>query len=232
MLSIRNKVMADLYMLVRKEAIQFEPQDRIGIDLTTKRPDGSTVGYAVGGIMFHQDSNSLVFHLYDSDGFFIPAKQGPRSLDDLTVRQLVDVRTKVETYVEKAMYRAKHIEAISNCLDQLPERSLYFPGKTMPSVMVDLERDGNISMEGFCSVFKAPETGEILLSGANEAKGPYNYPLNHLTDNGVSTVFSCMGLTLNQALEDGMKKDNSEHKDEKASRRVVSRKAQKNGMTI
>lgn len=232
MLSIRNKVMADLYMLVRKEAIQFEPQDRIGIDLTTKRPDGSTVGYSVGGIMFHQDSNSLVFHLYDSDGFFIPPKQGPRFLDDLTVRQLVDVRSKVENYVEKAMYRAKHIEGISSCLDQLPENSLYFPGKAMPSVMVDLEMDGNISMEGFCSIFKAPQSGEIFLSGANEEKGPYNYPLNHLTDNGVSTVFSCMGLTLNQALKDDMKNDSSESVKEKTSRKVVSRKSQKNGMTI
>lgn len=195
------KIMTDLYMMVRKETIQFEPKDRVRLDVTTKNPDGSVNGYNVGGIMFNQDSGLLVFNLYDDDGYLIVPKQGAYSIANLTTRQLGDVRNIVRNYVEKSMYRAKHVKWISDVLDNTKDNTIFFSGRNMPEGIIDLKKDGHIEITGFNAIFKSPEDGQILLTGANEEVGPFNYPLNELTDNGVSAVASCLGRVLSEKLD-------------------------------
>lgn len=195
------KIITDLYMMVRKEAIQFEPKDRVRLDVTTKNPDGSVNGYSVGGIMFNHYSGSLVINLYDDDGYLVFPKQGDYSLANLTTKQLGELKATVRSYIEQSMYRAKHIKWINQVLDSVEDRDIFFAGRNMPEGIVDLHRDGKLEKTSFCGIFVSPADGEILLTGSNEEVGPFNYPLNELTDIGVSSVASCLGRVLSEKLD-------------------------------
>lgn len=193
----RNQLLSDLYMMVRKEAIQFEPKDRVRLGQSTDRSN-----FYIGGVVFHQDSGTLRFTVFDDKGLVVVPQRTPYTLERLSTGDLASLREKVSLYVEKALFRAKHISLISDCLNDSQDEVIYF--NTKPQCIVDIHKNGHFEVASFESIRRS--FGEIMLTGLIEGKLQYNYSLNELTDTGVSSVASCLGLELTKGQDFGRHK--------------------------
>ena len=201
-ISKKNKALESLYNLVHKEFIVFEPQDRIPIEVRSGEK-----GYTVGSVLYSSDYGRLCVQYFDAEGYLVVPNHTVHFVEDLPEARLKELEAKVVDYVERASYRAAHIKAISDALEQLPGKSYDFAGAHQPTLLVESFHDGHsLDLDTFWSIYKADGVDEILLSGVKrDASGngeQYNYPLNYLTDNGVATVYSAISPVLRKEVSE------------------------------
>jgi len=197
--------MREIAMMVRRETISFEPQDRVKLDLNVRRKDGTPVDYFIGDVYYNFDLSKISFRLYDDAGKLVIGLPENRVLDDsMSSADLAKVSQKVQTYFENSVYRARNVAMIRNMVAQSPEGVLRFhygSGGGPDVCVANLGEDTleHLPVEGVCR----SEDGALLAIIGNPQNGrERNYPFTKLTDMGVSNIASYMSR-----LSATMKKD-------------------------
>lgn len=207
-ISTKWKVMRDIAMMVRKDCITLQPQDRILLDIG--KDAGATKMY-VGQVFYDFDSGNHCFKLYNEQGLLIIPKDGHRVLPGfLTAVQLRSLGDTLSRYVEESVNRARNISEIDRMLAGFNDESIYFTdGSKMPQIMVDYSFDGRLqgpfTVE---SVYRDPSNRDLLWLGT---QGPdygevTNIRLGDVSDMGVSMVHEALSAQLNRL---GIDKDRS-----------------------
>jgi len=215
-ISRKQDFIREIFMMVRKESVSFEPQDRVKLDLTAKTKDGQSVSYYIGNVFYDFDSGKMCYNLYDKEGFLIVPKNGIRVLEDqLTSSELKVVSEKVAEYSRKSIFRAKNVALISDALDSLPDHSIEFSAKNSPEVCIDRQRTGNFDPSYVHGVYKnefVPYNPMFLSVGSPETGETFSYPFADLSDIGVSTVLSSIEQQLGKKLSSEKKAESKQTK--------------------
>lgn len=207
-ISRKQDYIRDIFMMVRKESVSFEPQDRVRLDLKARTKDGKSVSYYVGGVFYDFDSGKMCFDLLNEDGIHIALNDRAGVLDRLTGSELRAVSEKVSLYTQKAIYRAKNMALISDALDGCPERSITFSEANFPRVCIDRHREGSFAPSVVQGVYKTELFNSVYLAvGSPDAGEAFSYPSTDLSDMGVSTLLSSMERELGRKLSSERKAD-------------------------
>lgn len=215
-LSVKNEVLRDIAMMVRKGSIQFDMNDRPMLDLTRiDKKTGRKIEYCVGSIEYDPESyyGGLQYTLYTSNNVYVPKVDGPRPLDTLHEKELVVIRDKVNKYFDMSLSREYNLNIIENMLND-SEGNIKFPNSDIKPVIyfepygygehVKLRVDSifypdeelfHIDKEYFserCVMYSAtpsPEDAKIV--------GPADVveKLKNLNDSSIANILSCVRKT-------------------------------------
>lgn len=180
-------------MMVRRESVVFEPEDRIRLDMTRKIKGGGTVHYDVGEVYYDFDSGKMCYKLFTDSGIQVQRPNGPYFLDeDLTSGELRRVGKTVTDYVEKSIGRGKNLFDIEQMVIDAPDMTVEFENK--PSLYIDINRDGNPVVVKPEKIYNEDEwyadSCDIWLAGKYDDGKPFSFPIIALSDVGLSTVRS------------------------------------------
>lgn len=186
--SKKRDYLREIGMMVRRESIIFDPDDRVRTQLV-----GGGSGCYVGGVRYDYETGRLACTMYGPRGDELVPRDGVSFLDDsLDSQTLCTLSETVARYAEAAMYRARNMSAIMAVIDQSKEQSLDFGSAALsaPVLQVDTRRDGSLEPGRLKGLFR-PNGGSdvymnIYLLGRDE---PFSYPLSRLSDMGVLSVY-------------------------------------------
>ncbi len=199
--------MRSIWMMVRRETISFEPQDRVKLDLEVGMRDGSRKSLYVGDVYYDFDTDRMCFKLYDSDGKLIPSANGPRELEsNLTGEELYRVELRVKEYFHDSLYRARNVAMVSKFLDEMGVDMYVYPYGSGGGPEVCVARSGDDRLEHLPvqGVFRTSDgsRSELFAVIGDPSDGSdFNYPFNRLTDIGVSNVVSSLQRQLGEKHE-------------------------------
>ncbi len=211
-ISRKQDFIRDIFMMVRKESVSFEPQDRVKLGLRVRTKEGESVSYYVGDVFYDFDSGRMCFNLFNGDGHLVVPGDRARVLEEqLTGSELKAVSEKVSLYTQKAIYRAKNMALISEALDGCPERSVTFSESNSPRVCIDRHRSGSFVPAFVRGVYKTDLFNSVYLAvGSPEDGEAFSYPSADLSDMGVSTLLSSMERELGRKLSSERKADSKQ----------------------
>lgn len=214
-ISRKQDFIREIFMMVRKESVSFEPQDRVKLDLPVRPGDGQPVSYYVGGVYYDFDSGKMCFDLFRGDGTRVILSDRSKVLEDnLTGAELKSVSEKVAVYTQKSIYRAKNMALISDVLDECSSRSLTFSEANAPRVCIDRHRDGGFVSEVVTEVYNEPFNAVHLVVGSVANGEGFSYPASDLSDMGVSALLSSIERELGKKLTSERKADSKQARKE------------------
>ena len=197
-LANKEKYIRDISMMVRKEYIQFEPNDRVPIDGLFAKFKGERISYLAGSVGYSPYTGRLKYEMFNDKGAFI----GSKYLDELPGSTLSVLSAKVSTYCDKAMHRSTNISTLKEVVQSLPDKKFtFFIQDGIPQAYIDLNMDGVFRQVMFESVFKGVDD-RFYVSGCTE-EGLFNYPLDQLTDMGIYHVYACLPEHLKENVTQG-----------------------------
>lgn len=183
----KNDVLRDIYSMVRKGAVQFEPGDRIPVEIQTKRSSDTPVTYYIGGVSWDYYSGKLSYTLFDAKSNYIPAAGGFRDFALLKTSEIVRVREAVSSYFGRSLCRMNNLSKLFTLVEQGKE--YFFSENDKPDVYLDIRMDGFCEK---CSVDKLYRHGDILKVCVSDFSGKQlDINASQLTDMGLSNVLSC-----------------------------------------
>lgn len=179
----KENMLKDIYGIVRKGSVQFEPGDYVPININNK---GKDITLLIGGVHYDDSLYDVCYDLYTQD--FDPVRfQQPLKISNLTPNDLCSLGSNLYKYEDYALNRYVNFENIDSLLNDVPEKCIRFERESeMPLARINSSEELRI-----VSVFK-DDKGECfagLLSSRNQIE---NIRLVALTDKVIKNIDSCL----------------------------------------
>lgn len=227
-LSVKNEVLRDIAMMVRKGSIQFNMNDRPMLDLTRiDKKTGRKIEYCVGSISYDPDYGGLQYTLYTSNGLYVPKVDGPRPLDTLYEKELVAIREKVGKYFDMSICRESNLATVLNILCAEGGNITFPDNDVRPVAYLEPWSDGDLVRVAVDSIFYPDEEYSsercMMFSAIPFPEDDLGFAdvvgeLDSLNDNSIANIMSC--VMKKYSLETVVKVDKAAEQDADVSKTI------------
>lgn len=211
---LKSTCFRDLYIMIRKGTVQFEPKDMVPLSIVSKKKDGSEMHYSVGSVSYDSYTGNLEYSLYDANGHFVPSTNGLRDLSSLRPEEVKHLSDTVFSYKERALHRQKNLQFIYDIMSASgPGDNFEFSEGNKPEVLMSDGKSDKLETLTVNSLF-VPEFDGYGESGpnfyvagflGNDKGNIMNVPLISLTDTDVSNVATRI-VAQNKSFKEGLSK--------------------------
>lgn len=178
----KENMLKDIYGIVRKGSVQFEPGDYVPIKVNNK---GKDVTLLIGGVHYDDSVHDACYDLYTENHEPVYSSQ-PWKISNLTPNDLCELGSRLEQYSEYALRRHMNYTAIEEMVGESENRCIRFERESeMPRVMLDDKRELRIA-----SVFSGGH--EEYLAGVLMGDRIENMKLAALNDKTIMNIAACM----------------------------------------
>lgn len=199
-----DRILRDIYRMVRKGSIQFEPNDRIPL---TFRNQGKEMTLYLGSVYYDNNIHRVCYDLYNHKESPIPVGAlAPRDIEKLSAGDLVAVANMLGEYENDSILRYSNYQGIEKSLQDSDAQKINFDETTKPRVLVnpELKPGGDQVGNGECrvrSLFIAKD--ECFVTVQNEKGEIRNVKLAMLDDRSIKNISSCLkNRTLETKVQD------------------------------
>ena len=201
----KENIVKDIYGMIRKGSVQFEPGDRIPMTIRQREGD---ITLLIGGVHYDDTVFDACYDLYTSDHKPVNTSQ-PMRVSNLTPDTLCDLGAVLERYNELAIQRYGNYQSIESALAEAPGSSITFSEEGRPYVLARLDGGFHecraesvfIDRNGECLVgIRVPLPRKIdemtgdLHDGMKTQYGISNQKLSMLNDKSIMNLASCVKM--------------------------------------
>lgn len=185
-INVSKFLLRDIYSMIGREIVQFDPSDRVQLDINARLKDGTVMQYFIGGVYYDSDRGEMAFDMYNSKGDYISPARNAHLLSSLSPDVVKALAPVVRKYHEYALFRSQSIRSIEGILNGLPEGVMSFEDTRNPLVSIPLDGYGRVSNISVDQIFK--DNGALLIQGRSQDGSLVTRNLSEITDLGISNI--------------------------------------------
>ena len=191
----------DVYRMIKKGSVQFEPGDRIPITFTNQ---GKEFTKYLGSVYYDDTSHKVCYDLFNHADSANPiGTLQPRDIKSLSAGDLLSVANRLEEYERDSILRYNNYKGVETALQNTEGNRIEFVGMSRPRVLVNADPRITDTYAGFMecrvdSVFLAKD--DCYASVSNVKGEQMNVKLAMLNDRSIQNVSACIKSNLHQQM--------------------------------
>ena len=196
-----DRLLMDVYRMIKKGSVQFEPGDRIPITFANQ---GKEFTKYLGSVYYDDTSHNVCYDLFNHADSADPiGTLQPRDVKMLSAGDLLSVANRLEEYERYSVLRYDNYKGIEETLQKTEGNRMEFEGVSRPRVLVNSALRSADIYAGFLecrvdSVFLAK--GDCYASVSNGNGEQMNVKLAMFNDRSIMNVSACMKSSLHEQM--------------------------------